>query len=120
MTSLGSSVTDSYGIPSGGLPVFLDSGNTYSRLPSDLSQAIYTDLDAVYDSSSDLYQVDCALRSSSGSLSFGFGDKVIEVSYSDFIQDYTLSDGSHYCAAGVIATASAPVLGGTCPSPFLH
>lgn len=112
MTSLGSSVTDAYSVPSGGLAVFLDSGNTYSRLPQDLAQAIYTDLDAVYDSASGFYQVDCGLRTSAGTISFGFGDKVIVVSFEDFIQDYALSDGSHYCAAGVLPTSSAPVLGG--------
>ncbi|KAJ9142427.1 hypothetical protein NKR23_g7203 [Pleurostoma richardsiae] len=73
--------------------------------------AVYLDLDEEYVAETALSKVDCVLRASNGALDFGFSDKVIRVTFSYFIQDYTLLSGSHYCAAGVLPISAAPVLG---------
>jgi len=67
-------------------PVFLDSGGTLSRLPTPIYKAIGTAFpNAALHAPTGFYVVDCALKDSKASVDFGFGGKVIRVSYRDFI-----------------------------------
>lgn len=67
-------------------PVFLDSGGTISRLPTPIYQAIGSAFPgAQLDVPSGFYVVDCSVANLDASVDFGFGGKVIRVSYKDFI-----------------------------------
>jgi hypothetical protein len=69
-----------------GQPVFLDSGSTISILPSALVDAIVADFPgAKYDSTQDLYEVDCSFASQAGTMDFSFGAKEIKVPFHQFI-----------------------------------
>ena len=91
-------------------PVFLDSGETISRLPTSIFNAIVADFPgATPDTSgSGLYFIDCSVASQSGTVDFAFGHTVIHVPYHEFIW----SPESDLCCLGVAADDSAPVLGG--------
>ncbi|EOO00448.1 putative candidapepsin precursor protein [Phaeoacremonium minimum UCRPA7] len=93
----------------GDQPVFLDSGGTLTRLPTEVFEAIGESFPgAEYDSSSGFYVVDCSVADVKGSVDFGFGNKVIQVLYADFIWEVP---GDEVCVLGVLAGDDAPVLG---------
>ena len=91
-------------------PVFLDSGETISRLPTPIFNAIVADFPgATPDTSvSGLYSIDCSVASQSGTVDFAFGNTIIHVPYHEFIW----FSGSDLCYLGVAADDSAPLLGG--------
>lgn len=85
-----------------GLAVFLDSGGTVTRLPTEIFTAIgdaFAGLGAQYDTSSGFYMIDCDVMQQGGSLDFGFGEKVISVSYENFIWRYP---DTNTCLLGVL------------------
>lgn len=84
-------VVDVYTTPAGGKgqPVLLDSGYTLSALPTAIFQKLVAAFpSAVYQSSADLYTVDCLDPGLGGSLDFTFGDTVINARYYDFVWHY--------------------------------
>lgn len=104
MTYLG--MTDSNGesgmLMAGELPVFLDSGGTMTRLPTEVFGTIgdaFASLGAQYDQESGSFLVDCSVMQESGSIDFGFNNKVISIPFKDFIWQYPDSDN---CMLGVL------------------
>jgi hypothetical protein len=94
--------------------VLLDSGTTFNILEESLVEEIYMDLGVTVDTKNTGYPlIDCAARSWSGGISFGFGDKVVTATYRDLI--FTASG---LCALGIqsIASGGQQVLG----VPFLR
>ncbi len=95
-----------YADASPGLPVFLDSGGTLTRLPTPLYRAIGEAFisefpDAFLDEPSGYYVVDCSIASSPGSVDFGFGAKTIRVAYKDVIWDLGQPE-LNLCVVGVL------------------
>lgn len=89
-----------------GLPVFLDSGGTLTRLPTTIYQAIGESFiadfpDTFLDTPTGYYVVDCSIASSSGSVDFGFGSTTIRVAYKDVIWDLGQPD-LDICVVGVL------------------
>ncbi|KAH8902014.1 acid protease [Coniochaeta sp. PMI_546] len=104
-----------YADTSPGLPVFLDSGGTLTRLPTPLYRAIGEAFisefpGAFLDEPSGYYVVDCAIAGSPGSVDFGFGAKIIRVAYKDVIWDLGQPD-LNICVVGVLPEDDEPVLG---------
>ncbi|ROW02148.1 hypothetical protein VSDG_02362 [Cytospora chrysosperma] len=97
-------------IADGELPVFLDSGGTLSRLPTELFASIGSAFPgAQYDSYEGAFVVDCSVAEEEGSVDFGFGNKVISVPFKDFIwQPGTDED---VCMLGILPDDEEPVLG---------
>lgn len=95
---------DSGLLASGELPVFLDSGGTLTRLPTavfgDIGNAFASFGGAEYDRESGFFIVDCDVRQQSGSVNFGFNDKVICISFENFIWH---SPSTDTCFVGVLA-----------------
>lgn len=105
MTSIGITTPDGDSglLASGELAVFLDSGGTLTRLPTSIFESIgdaFASFGAEYDESSGYYIIDCDAMKQSGSVDFGFGDKVISVAFKDFIWE---SPASNTCFVGVLA-----------------
>ncbi|KAK4210786.1 aspartic peptidase domain-containing protein [Rhypophila decipiens] len=95
------------------LPVFLDSGGTYSRLPTVIFLAIGEAVPgAQYDPDSNLFVVDCDIAKEAGSMDFAFNNKVISVPWKDFIWD---ADNNGLCIVGVaeMEQGGEPVFGDT-------
>lgn len=87
MTSVGLTLPNGTSglLASGELPVFLDSGGTQSRFPNETFFAIGDAMPgAVWNETIGYYIVDCATGDQPGSVDFGFGEKVISISYKDF------------------------------------
>jgi hypothetical protein len=104
------------------LAVLLDSGSSLTYLPDAMTEAIYEQVDAQYDSSEGAAYVPCSLATNSTSLNFTFttptiavamNELVIEVSSSNGRQ-LTFSDGTPACLFGIApAGSSTSVLGDT-------
>lgn len=95
------------------LPIFLDSGGTYSRLPSEIFLAIGESVPgAQYDPDSNLFVVDCSLGKEAGSMDFVFNNKIISVPWKDFLWDVGSGD---LCVVGVaeMEQGGEPVFGDT-------
>lgn len=94
-------------IADGELPVFLDSGGTLSRLPTELFASIGSAFPgAQYDSYEGAFVVDCSVAEEEGSVDFGFGNKVISVPFKDFIwQPGTDED---VCMLGILPDDGKP------------
>ncbi|KAL0469332.1 aspartic peptidase domain-containing protein [Neurospora intermedia] len=95
-----------------GVPVFLDSGGTLSRLPETIFQAIGDSFPgSQYDPESGFYIVDCSVAEQAGSVDFIFGSsgsaKKIRVPYGDFIWEVQTG----VCVVGVLPTDDEPVFG---------
>lgn len=87
MTSVGLTLPNGTSglLASGEVPVFLDSGGTQSRFPNETFFAIGDAIPgAVWNETIGYYIVDCATGDQPGSVDFGFGEKVISISYKDF------------------------------------
>ncbi|KAJ4390874.1 hypothetical protein N0V93_004473 [Gnomoniopsis smithogilvyi] len=98
-------------LASGALAVFLDSGGTLTRLPTSVFEDIgdaFAGFGAQYDESSGFYIIDCDTMNQSGSVDFGFNDKVISITFENFIWH---SPDSETCFLGVLADDDEPVLG---------
>lgn len=78
------------------LNALVDTGVTYTFLPSSIVEAVASRLGAWQEVGE--WKVDCALRNAAGTVDFGFGDSlVIRVSYADFI----LRPGDGTCCLGM-------------------
>lgn len=84
------------------LPVFLDSGGTMTRLPTEVFVAVGSVFPgAQYDSESGYFLVDCDVGDNSGSVDFVFGEKIISVAFDDFI--WRVPGMEDTCVLGVLA-----------------
>jgi hypothetical protein len=90
------------------VPVVLDSGTTLTNLPTTLYRAIVDIFPTAKLSTDGWYLVDCALGNSTGSMDFGFGNKLIRVAYKDFIWH-----DDDLCVLGVREDNSRTILGDT-------
>lgn len=88
--------------------VMLDSGTTITRMHSAVAQPILEALGA-QDDGEGYYQVPCSMKSSAGSVDFGFGNKTIRVPFKDFILD--LGGSSSTCYVGMVLTTDQQILG---------
>ncbi|KAF4449531.1 hypothetical protein F53441_7190 [Fusarium austroafricanum] len=86
--------------------VMLDSGTTLSRMHMSVARPILEALDAQNDGEG-FYMTDCSNREVDGTIDFGFGDKIIKVSLSDFI----LKLGPGTCYIGLVPTTDQQILG---------
>ena len=104
------------------IAVLLDSGSSLTYLPDAMTQAIYEQVDAQYDSSEGAAYVPCSLANNNTALNFTFttptisvtmDELVIETSSSDGRQ-LTFPDGTAACLFGIApAGSSNSVLGDT-------
>lgn len=90
-------------LASGEMPVFLDSGGTFSRFPNETFFAIGDAFPgAFWNKTTGYYVVDCDAADQTGSVDFGFGEdedgKVISISYKDFIWN---PSNQGQCALGI-------------------
>ncbi|KAK4119032.1 acid protease [Parathielavia appendiculata] len=92
------------------VPVFLDTGSTFTRLPTPIYQAFAASFaSAQYDPESGYYFVDCEVTELEGaSIDFYFGSKTIRVALNDFIWQV-----QGYCILGVLPDDEEPILGDT-------
>ncbi|KAK4098000.1 acid protease [Parathielavia hyrcaniae] len=92
------------------VPVFLDTGSTFTRLPTPIYQAFAESFaNAQYDPESGYYFVDCDVTELEGaSIDFYFGTKTIRVALNDFIWQV-----QGYCILGVLPDDEEPILGDT-------
>lgn len=89
-------------VAEGELPVFLDSGGTMTRLPTEVFEVVGSVFPgAQYDSESGYFLVDCDIGDSSGSVDFVFGEKIISVAFDDFI--WRVPSMEDTCVLGVVA-----------------
>ena len=100
----------------------LDSGSSLIYLPDDVTEAIYNNVNAVYDGQAGVAYVDCSLASNASTLDFDFSGQTIQVPYNELVLDVESSDGSPLtfqngqaaCVFGIApAQGSEPVLGDT-------
>lgn len=91
------------------VPVFLDSGATFSHLPTPIYQAFANSFgNAQFDPDSGYYYVDCDVTELAGSIDFYFGNKTIRVPLNDFIWEV-----QGFCILGVLPNDDEPTLGDT-------
>ena len=91
------------------VPVFLDSGSTFSFLPTPIYEA-FTALfsDGQRDPKSNYFFVPCGVKQLAGSIDFYFGSKTIRVSLNDIIWKV-----QERCILGVLPDDDEPMLGDT-------
>jgi hypothetical protein len=91
-------------------------------LPNDITEAIYNNVDAVYDSQNGIAYVACSLANNASTLDFDFSGQTIQVPYNELVLDIgsssgqplTFSNGEPACIFGVApAQGAEPVLGDT-------
>ncbi|KAJ4305954.1 hypothetical protein N0V88_000744 [Collariella sp. IMI 366227] len=91
------------------VPVFLDSGSTFSHLPTVIVQAIAGSFaESEYDPESGYYFVPCDVTDIDATIDFYFSKKVIRVPLNDFIWQV-----EQYCILGVLPEEEEPMLGDT-------
>ncbi|KAJ9611539.1 hypothetical protein H2200_004723 [Cladophialophora chaetospira] len=112
-------------ISSSSLPaaVLLDSGATLTYLPNDVTQEIYTAVQAVYQSDVGAAYAPCSLSSSAATIVFTFSGVTIKVPYDELFlsagtnnlgQPITFANGEEACLFGIApAQDGIPVLGDT-------
>lgn len=112
MTAVGLTMADGSVVRSEeiSVPVFLDSGSTFSHLPRPIYQAFADafDPDVMYDPRTGYYYVPCEVADLEASVDFYFGAKAIRVPLRDFIWHV-----QGYCILGVLPEDSEPILGDT-------
>lgn len=91
-----------------GQAVLLDSGATLSSLPGPIVNELLKGFPSAQ-ARGPLYQVDCPVPGSNGSVNFKFGNAIIKVPLEDFILQVDESS----CALGVQRNDEMPVLGDT-------
>lgn len=120
LTKGGKSQTFSTDLP---IPVLLDSGSSLTYLPNDLTQKVYSAVNAQFDGQDQTAVVSCDLAQSSDTLDFTFTDPKISVPMSELTINpgpgedgsiATFADGSPMCIFGVSPTdGTTAVLGDT-------
>lgn len=102
--------------------VLLDSGSSLTYLPDSMTEAIYQQVDAQYDSNEGAAYVPCSLASNSSALNFTFSTPTISVTMNELVipvtssngKQLTFSDGTAACLFGIApAGSSTPVMGDT-------
>jgi hypothetical protein len=102
--------------------VLLDSGSSLTYLPDAISEAIFEQVGAQYDSSQGTAFVPCSIASNSSTLDFTFSSPTIKVSMDELViqvtsangRPLTFSDGTRACVFGIApAGSSTAVLGDT-------
>lgn len=89
-------------------PIFPDSGSTLCSLPTAAFNSLLAYfLPGAVNQGDGTYVVDCALKLQPGTIDFGFGAKVIKVSYNEWFW----FDGAE-CYFGAVATDNTWLLGG--------
>ena len=90
------------------VPVFLDSGGTFSQLPPEIVQALASVFTNAVLTRDGYWLVPCGVTEFPGSIDFYFAGKTIRVSFNDFILEL---DG--ICVLGVLSSEDEYVLGDT-------
>ena len=117
--SSSTSLDSSSSLPTAAL---LDSGSSLMYLPNDITEAIYNNVDAVYDSQNGIAYVACSLANNASTLDFDFSGQTIQVPYNELVLDIgsssgqplTFSNGEPACIFGIApAQGAEPVLGDT-------
>lgn len=102
--------------------VLLDTGSSLTYLPDAMTEAIYEQVAAQYDSSQGAAYVPCSLAANTTTLNFTFTTPVISVPMNELVlpvtssngRPLTFSDGTSACLFGIApAGSSASVLGDT-------
>jgi len=102
--------------------VLLDTGSSLTYLPDAMTEAIYEQVNAQYDSSEGAAYVPCSLATNSSTLDFTFTTPTIKVDMSELVipvtssngRQVTFSDGTPACLFGIApAGSSTSVLGDT-------
>lgn len=105
-----------------GIPVLLDSGTTYTYIPSSLYQNLASEIGVQYVSGTSV--VACSLRDYNGTVDFNFSGFQINVPFSELVVDafdiygdsITFDDGEQLCFFGIFPETSSDgsyVLGDT-------
>jgi len=81
--------------------VVLDSGSSLSYLPNSIVSQLAEDLNARYDSTNQVYLVDCSAADADGSLDFSFGNATIKVPLDEFIWEA----GTDICVLGALPSS---------------
>ncbi|KIW97305.1 uncharacterized protein Z519_02697 [Cladophialophora bantiana CBS 173.52] len=120
LVSAGFDLSSSSSLPAA---VLLDSGATLSYLPNDITQEIYNQVQAVYQSDVGAAYAPCSLSSSSATIDFTFSGQTIRVPYNElfldagvnnFGQPMTFQNGEEACLFGIApAQGEMAVLGDT-------
>lgn len=104
------------------IAVLLDTGSSLSYLPDSITEAIYEQVDAQYDSSEGAAYVACSLASNTSTLDFTFSSPTIQVPMNELVipvtsssgRPLTFTDGTEACLFGIApAGSSTSVLGDT-------
>ncbi|KAE8447427.1 hypothetical protein EG329_010841 [Mollisiaceae sp. DMI_Dod_QoI] len=102
--------------------VLLDSGSSLTYLPDAMTEAIYQEVSAQYDSTEGAAYVPCSLANNATALNFTFTTPTISIPMNELVLDVTanngrqltFSDGSAACLFGIApAGSSTAVLGDT-------
>ncbi|KAH7321737.1 aspartic proteinase precursor [Rhexocercosporidium sp. MPI-PUGE-AT-0058] len=102
--------------------VLLDSGSSLTYLPDSMTEAIYEQVDAQYDSSQGAAYVPCSLADNATTLNFTFSGPMISVPMNELVivvtsasgRQLTFSDGTPACLFGIApAGSSTSVMGDT-------
>ncbi|CAM1502210.1 Fc.00g041940.m01.CDS01 [Cosmosporella sp. VM-42] len=109
LTSLGITLDKSqeFSLDTADSNVMLDSGTTISRMHYSAAFPILDALNA-QDDGEGYYYTDCSYRDEAGGVDFGFGGKIVQVPFSDFILDV---GSDTYCYIGVVITTDQQILG---------
>ncbi|OAL20799.1 hypothetical protein AYO20_11471 [Fonsecaea nubica] len=120
LVSSGNDLSSSSSLPTA---VLLDSGATLSYLPNDITQDIYNQVQAVYQSDIGAAYAPCSLSSSTATIDFTFSGQTIRVPFDElfldagtnnFGQPLTFENGEEACLFGIApAQNSLAVLGDT-------
>lgn len=111
LTSLGATIdgkSDEFALSRDDSNVMLDSGTTLTRMHASAAQPILEALKAEPDGEGYYYTLCSYREDTSGSVDFGFGDKVVRVAFADFILD--IGDAT-YCYIGLVVTTDQQILG---------
>jgi hypothetical protein len=87
--------------------MFPDCGATLSQLPPNLFTALISFFPTAVDSGNGVYTIDCSIRNQTGSLDFGFGTKIIHVTYHEWFRQVGTT-----CYFGGVSNPNVFSLGG--------
>jgi len=89
-------------------PIVIDSGSSYSYLPSSVITKLASDFGGQMDSDGNT-EVPCSVLNQAGSVDFTFGAITIKVPYKEFIRQLD----ANTCIMGAMAADDTPLLGDT-------
>ncbi|KAH9897609.1 aspartic peptidase domain-containing protein [Xylariomycetidae sp. FL2044] len=105
------------------IPVVLDSGTTFSYLPSDLAEQVWEEVGAGYSSQAQAALLPCEMQNSGGQFTFGFagaGGPTINITMDELVLPLTTGDpirftsgpykGQEACSFGIQNFSSDPFL----------